>query len=127
MPHFRDARFMRWWPFIVGCLFLAYAWAIPDPHAFNYAAVDRATWAIGGLLLLWSAFDCRTTPRLTALCAAVGLCTVRIVVLAIYPSTLTAGRIVAGAVVWTTLAVLITFLTLASEIIDAPKRLFDEQ
>lgn len=126
MPPLRDARFMRWWPYLVGCLFLAYAWVIPDPHAFNNAAVDRSTWALAGLLLLWSGLHPQHGPRLSALCATVGLCAVRITVLAAYPSSLTPGRIATGAVVWTTLAVLITFLTLASEIIDAPTRLFEQ-
>lgn len=117
------ARVVRFWPFALGALFLLYAWAIPDPHAFNNDAVDRATWAIGGLLLLWAGLRPQRGPRIAAMLAAVGLFVIRITVLAAYPSSLTAGRVLAGAVVWSMLAVLVVTATLASEVIDTPSRL----
>lgn len=118
-----QARAIRLWPYVLGVLFIAYAITIPEPHAFNNAAIDRATWAIGGALLLWAAVHPTRRWRLIAMLAAVALCAIRITVLAAYPSTLTAGRITAGAVVWSMLGILIVCITLASELIDSPARL----
>lgn len=118
-----QARIVRLWPFVLGVLFLLYAWAIPEPHAFNNAAVDRSTWAVGGLLLLWSGLQPRRGPRIIAMCGAAGLFVVRVTVLAAYPSDLSTGRILAGAVVWSMLTLLVIVVTLASEIIDTPARL----
>lgn len=119
-------RIIRRWPYALGVLFLLYAWAIPEPHAFNNAAVDRATWAIGGLLLIWSGIRPHRGPRLTAMLGAVGLFAVRVTVLAAYPSTLTTGRILAGAVLWSMLALLVVAATLTLEIIDTPARLAEQ-
>lgn len=117
------ARFVRRWPFVLGALFLLYAWAIPDPHAFNNAAVDRTSWALGGLVVILSGLHTSRRSRIGAMCAACFLFVVRITVLCFYPSDLTAGRITAGVIVWLMLTMLVVFLTLASEIIDAPARL----
>lgn len=117
------ARFVRLWPFVFGVLFLVYAWAIPDPHAFNNAAVDRLSWALGGFILIVSGVHASRRMRIAAMCAACFLFIVRITVLCFYPSDLSTGRITAGVVVWLMLTAAIVFLTVASEITDAPGRL----
>lgn len=122
LPPQRAAAFVRFWPFVLGALFLLYAWAIPDPHAFNNAALDRTSWAIGGLLLIWSGVHATRATRVVAMLAGVGLFVVRITVLAYFPSDLSLSRVLAGAVVWSMLTALIVAITLASEVIDTPSR-----
>lgn len=118
---------VRHWQYLVGALFLCYSIAIPDPHAFNNATVDRLTWAVVGVLFIWAGFRPARGPRVVAMLAAVGLCAVRVTVLAYYPSDLSTGRILAGAVVWTTMAALLIVATFASEMFDTPARLDPEQ
>jgi hypothetical protein len=120
-------RLIRRWQYLVGLLFIVYAAVIPDPHAFNNASIDRATWAVAGLLFLWAGLHPTRAARLTAMLAAVGLFAVRVTVLCYYPSDLSTARIAAGAVVWTTMTALLIVSTFASEMFDTPARFDSEQ
>lgn len=116
------ARFFALWPAAFAVLVIAYAWAIQEPHLFDSLVADRVLWLASAALLLISWYQPTRAWRLAAMVSLQFVFIVRAFVLILVPSDLSASRITAGVVVWLMFFVLVLFLTLASEIIDAPSR-----
>lgn len=116
------ARFFAQWPAAFAVLVIAYAWAIQEPHLVDSLLADRVLWLGSAVLLLMSWWRPSRAWRLAAMVVLQFVFIVRALVLVLVPSDLSPSRITAGVVVWLMFFVLVLFLTLASEIIDAPSR-----